>query len=413
MEYSANSPDTAFCKLLDDLWSGALPVRRESSRVGDVLVVEEPITLTYLKPRQRVMFNPVRDANPFFHLFESLWMLAGRNDVAPLAYYNSKIAEIASDDGKTFNGAYGWRWRRAGSYPRETPAGYRFGSSTMVCDQLETLIHHLQTTPNSRRAVLQMWNVSDDLLLIDRVKDVCCNLCVMFSSRKSSAALWKFALERFGVSPPEINDNRRYSLQKIANFREKKPSTIGQIETEVSTGHVPRYLDMTVCNRSNDLVWGMLGANVVHFSFLQEYVANSLGMQVGVYQQFTNNLHIYTDRAKIDEWLKGFEQVPKDYPAFGPNLIEDQSSRHRFDNENRHFVSKFGQHRTMNTEGLFTPFLQQVAWPMCAAFEAHKARDYNSANLHLDQVAAKDWQLAGRQWIERRHKNWEQKQVAR
>ena len=37
------------------------------------------------------------------------------------------------------------------------------------------------------------------------------------------------------------------------------------------------FLDMTVCNRSNDLIWGCCGANAVHMSFLQEYVATMWG----------------------------------------------------------------------------------------------------------------------------------------
>ena len=32
-------------------------------------------------------------------------------------------------------------------------------------------------------------------------------------------------------------------------------------------------LCMTVCNRSNDMLWGAYGANVVHMSMLQEFVA--------------------------------------------------------------------------------------------------------------------------------------------
>jgi hypothetical protein len=35
---------------------------------------------------------------------------------------------------------------------------------------------------------------------------------------------------------------------------------------------------MTVTNRSNDLCWGMLGANYVHFTILQEYLAARLGV---------------------------------------------------------------------------------------------------------------------------------------
>jgi hypothetical protein len=54
-------------------------------------------------------------------------------------------------------------------------------------------------------------------------------------------------------------------------------------------------LDLTVFNRSNDVFWGLLGANIVQFSFLQEYIASSLGLQVGRLYQITTNAHIYTE----------------------------------------------------------------------------------------------------------------------
>jgi hypothetical protein len=54
-------------------------------------------------------------------------------------------------------------------------------------------------------------------------------------------------------------------------------------------------LDLTVFNRSNDLFWGMLGANIVQFSFLQEFIAASVGVPVGYLHQVSTNVHIYTE----------------------------------------------------------------------------------------------------------------------
>ena len=54
-------------------------------------------------------------------------------------------------------------------------------------------------------------------------------------------------------------------------------------------------LDLTVFNRSNDVLWGMLGANIVQFSFLQEYIARSVGVPVGRLHQISTNAHIYTN----------------------------------------------------------------------------------------------------------------------
>ena len=75
------------------------------SRAGTVLEYPTCVATVYEKPWERVLFNPVRDANPFFHLMESLWMLAGRNDVEWIENYNSTFGQF-SDDGVLFNAAY-------------------------------------------------------------------------------------------------------------------------------------------------------------------------------------------------------------------------------------------------------------------------------------------------------------------
>lgn len=148
----------------------ALGVKTQS-RAGSVLYSPEPVAAVFERPEERVLFHPVRDANPFFHLYESLWMLAGRDDVDSLAKYNARMKEF-SDDGKRFWGsAYGYRWRRF------------FGF-----DQLIELVHLLKSEPLTRRAVLTMWSPRGDLLAIDdgagafASKDVPCNQQIFFSA---------------------------------------------------------------------------------------------------------------------------------------------------------------------------------------------------------------------------------------
>src|SRR5436190_17085324 len=83
----------------------------QDSRAGGTLEYPEPVCTVYERPLERVLFDPIRDANPFFHLMEALWMLAGRKDVAWLARFNQRMATY-SDDGVVFNAAYGYRWRQ-------------------------------------------------------------------------------------------------------------------------------------------------------------------------------------------------------------------------------------------------------------------------------------------------------------
>lgn len=51
-------------------------------------------------------------------------------------------------------------------------------------------------------------------------------------------------------------------------------------------------LDITVINRSNDLYLGV-PYNAFVFYLLQKYIANEIGIEVGVQRHFTDSLHLY------------------------------------------------------------------------------------------------------------------------
>ena len=136
---------------------------QRQSRNGPVLEIPTPVSVRYDCPDERVLFEPKRDANPFFHLFESLWMLAGRNDVAFLDQYNSRMKQY-SDDGQGFNAAYGQRLR----------SGFGF-------DQIEECIQRLRKDPDDRRIVLQIWDPAD---MLKQTVDMACNLVITPRVRK-------------------------------------------------------------------------------------------------------------------------------------------------------------------------------------------------------------------------------------
>src|SRR4051812_36910906 len=101
--------------LVSGLWWLNATGELSESRNGRVLVSPEPVITEYQEPTQRVLLNPVRDANPFFHLLESMWMLAGQNDVRFVQHYAANMKAF-SDDQTTLHGAYGHRWRHALGY---------------------------------------------------------------------------------------------------------------------------------------------------------------------------------------------------------------------------------------------------------------------------------------------------------
>lgn len=292
-----------------------------------------PVATVYRFPFERVVFSPERDANPFFHLFEALWMLCGRNDVAFLAQFNKRMASF-SDDGRTLAGAYGHRWRE------------HFGN-----DQLVEIIRLLRLDPDTRRAVLAMWDAPFDLFGVAG-KDLPCNTQVYFKIRDGA-------------------------------------------------------LNMTVCCRSNDMIWGAYGANAVHLSLLQEYVALSLGCRIGVYTQLSDSFHVYTegdggkvwDRVRLCDHLLEYDYYDTDEVA--PMLLRDSATPEGFDDDLTRFFSFF--HDTGYDVAAFaaeyeTKFFNDVVAPMLYA--------YSTRNLEsCEAIRATDWRRACREWIERRRAN--------
>jgi thymidylate synthase len=302
------------------------------SRNGPVIEMPEPVSTTFRNPNQRVLFSKLRRANPFFHLFESLWMLAGRDDVKFVAQFAKQMKEY-SDDGQRLNGAYGYRWRKW------------FGR-----DQLAATLKLLKEDPFSRRAVVAIWDGATDGTYPS--KDLPCNLSVVFSLRPGSWA---------SGSRVE-NGNRLY---------------------------------MTVYNRSNDIIWGLYGANCVHFSVLQEYMAGALGVSLGTYTHVSNSFHAYTENP---QWEKlrdrlGYEDVDiyrANYIPTFPLMTEDQPT---WDRDLLLFLEAPG------SVGMKDRFFHKVAKPMWYAHRAVKEGDRWKALQILDQMPLCDWKLAARQWI--------------
>ena len=294
------------------------------TRNGKAVELREPISIVYNKPCERVLFYPERDANPIFHFMESLWMLAGRNDVEWIAKFNKRMATY-SDNGTHLQGAYGFRWRKY-----------------FHTDQLQTVIHRLGIYENDRRTVLTMWDAEGDLRKDNGCKDHPCNTHIYFSVRN-------------------------------------------------------KILDMTVSNRSNDMIWGAMGANAVHMSILQEYIAAMIGAEVGIYTQFSNNLHAYMDT------LATLEDMTPDYDSYATRMIKPSplvDEPKLFDHELQLFVDN-----PMVKEKFANSLFSEVAQPMCRVWEAWKQKDIFLALDLTKEIKPDDWSIAVYEWLERRVKS--------
>jgi len=305
---------------------------RRESRNGPVEMLPGPCVTTYRVPLERVVFHPERDANPYFHLLESIWMLHGRNDVEWISEFNSNISQF-SDDGQIFNGAYGFRWRR------------HFGK-----DQLLEVIENLKRSPHCRRQVIGMWDASKDLGA--KTNDVPCNV----------------------IATTQIDISGR--------------------------------LELMVSNRSNDLIWGAYGANAVHFSVLQEFIAHGLRVPMGEYHQVSANTHVYERHFMLVQKLANEAPMPpaghtcpysfgivEATPLFSPkesltSWLEDLDS----------FMA--GRPRDYDHRPFCYLECLQHSW---RAFKTKRSNRFDSARRHLEFLPEKsDWRTACWEWLDRR-----------
>lgn len=334
---------------VNELWKQGFDIldwcgRLCDTRNGTALVSDTPVMSVYQSPTERVLFDPVRDANPFFHLMESLWMLAGRRDAAFLNRYVGDFGDRFGETDGNIHGAYGHRWREA------------FGFS----DQLEDVIHKLCANLNDRQAVIQMWDASDrNNDLTGDWKDRPCNTHL-------------YCRIRGGV------------------------------------------LDLTVCCRSNDIVWGAYGANAVHFSMLQEYLAGRIGVGVGTMYQFSNNWHGYT---QVLNKVRPSESHLDPYAVADMHPMPIASRWEEWDADLTRFMAwhdnvlwasntgcEVDAHDLYSRETYANAWFAEVAASVAIANYRWKTKEKHSALNWARNIAAPDWAAACSSWILRRMK---------
>lgn len=284
-----------------------------SSRNGPVIYIPEPVTITVNDPEMRVLNDPIRQANPFFHVLEFVWMMSSSRDPAWVAQFNKRMFEYADLNNATgelkIHGAYGYRWRQH-----------------FAIDQLIQVVDLIRDDNDTRRAVIGMW---DPMVDFEPHADLPCNTHIYLSNNEGS-------------------------------------------------------LDMTVCNRSNDAIWGMCGANAVHLTLLHELLALELGGVVGKYRVFTNNLHVYKELPWVKEMLNTTGVY---YPPMGESvpLLRTGETMEEFMGDCELFVAgEFGSIRNY--------WLNHVAEPINELW----------FNRNPDKVEIRDsnWQFSCMNWLQ-------------
>lgn len=347
---------------------------REESRAGPVVVAPYPVLTVYERPTERVLFDVPRDANPFFHLFESLWLLAGRDDARWLDQFVSDFSSrFAQDDGR-LHGSYGKRWRDHFSlYGREIPDnGPREDWRTeQSSDQLDSVVQTLRTDPSSRQCVITMWDPTADLGVAG-LKDRPCNTQVYLRVRDITYR-----------EPPVTDQNSAEWERRIVEGTN-------------------RVLDLAVTCRSNDIVWGAYGANAVQFSVLQEYLAGRIGVGVGTMYQFSNNWHGYVDVLEKFRWWDASSDPYREGLASSLPMGTDWST---WDTDLRRFMAwTEGTPSSTPAPEFANTWFIGVAVPMYKAHLEHRYGNRKAALDYATRITAADWRKAALHWLARRQK---------
>jgi|SRR5689334_1971141 len=183
------------------------------------------VLLKITNPRARLSRTEGRGL-VFSCLGELMWYLAKSNSLRFITHYVPKYSE-ESDDGRTLYGAYGPRLFKMRGV-----------------NQIQNVIKLLQDSPDSRRAVIQLFDAAD---IQERHKEIPCTCTMQFMVRR-------------------------------------------------------RRLWMLTSMRSNDAFLG-LPHDVFAFTMIQEIIARTLGLELGDYKHAVGSLHLYDKHRKAAQRL--------------------------------------------------------------------------------------------------------------
>jgi thymidylate synthase len=185
------------------------------------------ILLQITNPRARLSRSE-RKGTLFSCLGELLWYLAKTKDLRFISYYVPRY-EDESEDGQTVYGGYGPRLFKMDGH-----------------NQVKNVTKLLKKNPDSRRAVIQLFDASD---IAVRHTEIPCTCTLQFMIRH---------------------------------------------------GHLHMFTNM----RSNDAFLG-LPHDVFAFTMLQEIMARTLGVELGTYNHAVGSLHLYErHRDSAQQYLK-------------------------------------------------------------------------------------------------------------
>lgn len=286
MEIRAESLNEAVIMLSRAIFENGRDVKRRGFECREI---PEAVLVQIENPCDRFVNIPQRKWNKTLGWIESLWLARGDNSMDMPASYVKNLLTF-SDDGKFMRAGYGPRIRRFGSnlswmkMSGDTYVPEQYGDSDLGSrgvDQLRFVMEKFSQDRDTREAVITIHDpIADD-----------------FENRNGA----------------------------IINTKDT-PCT-RSIHFMIVEGRLNCYVHL----RSNDLIWGFSAVNVFNFTLMQEYVAMMLGVPVGRYYHYADNLHVYKDYIPLADSI-AHESV-FDYPTIKWYYPSEISSLAEFDAE--------------------------------------------------------------------------------
>jgi len=191
-----------------------------------------------------------RKWNPILPFAESLWLATGRNDLEFIGHYLNKMKNF-SDDGQFLRGGYGPRLRKFNGinddYKIRNP--YNINVSKLnksEVDQFNFICQKFKKDLYTRQAIINIGDPPKDCFNKDG----------------------------------SIKITKDFPCTRLLHFQKQPHSN---------------KLNLTVYMRSNDLMWGASAVNIFNFTFILEYFAQILNLDIGDYYHIANNFHYYED----------------------------------------------------------------------------------------------------------------------
>lgn len=260
-------------------------VKRET-RGSICYELPEPFLFKLTQPQARIVTIPERKWNKTLPYAESLWIASGRNDLSYICHYLKRMSDF-SDDGIFMRGGYGPRYRNYNGDKLDYKIDTINIRSDDSIDQLKYVIDCFSEDLNTRRAAISFADPLKDDFDINGVlkvsKDIPCTRELHFIKQSTS-----------------------------------------------------NKLDLIVKMRSNDLIWGASAVNIFNYTFMQEYIAAILGMEIGNYYHLADNMHYYAKFKKLIKMLadtRNIYDIPSNYKKTFSSLTQFDALVSKLGNE--------------------------------------------------------------------------------